>query len=92
MVKYVFFGQSSCPKKKFLLLILLCSLVLVSPLAVSADGTQPTTVVIPINMAFPLLPTQMIIFDNSGTKAEYVVICESGSNGIVGIIRVNARD
>jgi len=86
-------GTGDHSKKAFLLLIILSLLVLVSPIpAISAESAQIIIVPVPINLAFPLLPTQTIIFVNSGSNTGCIVISESGSSGVVGSIRISIQD
>ena len=81
------------PKRVLLLAIVFCSFFFVSPfICLADDTTQVTTVIIPINMAFPLLPTIAVIANNPGAGGGSVLVIDSGSQGIVGIIRVCARD
>ena len=80
-------------KQVLLLAIVFCSFFFVSPsIGHAGDATQVTTVIIPINMAFPLLPTIIVIANNPGASGGSVLVVDSGSLGIVGIIRVCGRD
>ena len=81
------------PKLGLFPAIVFCLLYFVSSfIGFAGDTTQVTTVIIPINMAFPLLPTITVIVNNPGANGGSVLVIDSGSQGIVGIIRVSARD
>jgi hypothetical protein len=86
-------GIRTHSKHVLLLTIVFCSFFFVCPfIGLAGDTTQVTTVIIPINMAFPLLPTITIIANNPGASGGSVLVIDSGSQGIVGIIRVCGRD
>ena len=81
------------PRMRLLAVILLGSVILGSPFyMLAAENAQVTTVVIPINMAFPLLPTVAIIVNSPSQEGVNKPVIESGSAGIAGIIRVSAGD
>jgi len=52
--------------------------------------SQLTSVIVPINMAFPLLPTIAVLDSQPGTCSSLIII-SFGIDGIAGAIRVSAR-
>ena len=83
----------SYSKRGFSILILLSSLILGgSNIGLAAEAAQVTTVVVPMNLAFPLLPSLVILVSNPGTKTESMGVVESGSDGVAGIIRISGHD
>jgi len=54
----------------------------------SEEQVQVVTMAVPINLAFPLLPSFAVIINNP-VRAESEVIVMVGSDGIVGLIRVS---
>ncbi len=79
----------------FCLLLLLSIGVMLSCFhhaAFSAEAAQVTIVINPTDLTGSLLPSQIIILDNEEKKSESVCLTESGSNGVLGIIRISSRD
>ncbi len=69
---------------------LLCALgmaLLLAPAAVFAAETA--TVIVPINLAFPLLPTTVVIVNTPPLSQDHVLVIVSQSDGLVGIARIN---
>lgn len=50
-----------------------------------------TTVIVPINMAFPLLPTMAIINNQPGSSNSLIVV-SFGADGVAGALRASARN
>jgi hypothetical protein len=95
MKRYLYHCRSinSHLMSRLLVAIALGSIILAVPsIGFAAEAAQVTIVIVPINMAFPLLPTMMVIVDNPGTKTDGITVFESGSSGAGGIIRVSGKD
>jgi len=58
-------------------------------IGLSASEPQVTTIIVPINMAFPLLPTTAVIINNPSPPTDGTLVIVTGSDGLVGIVRVS---
>ena len=93
MKLHLFLRTSAVHRRGLLIIILVSTFVMgSSSIASSDEPSQITTMIIPINMAFPLLPVQTIIVDNNGSTGESMPVVLTDSNGIMAIQRISARD
>ena len=86
-------GASEVYRRGLLIIIMVVTFIMgSSSIASSDEPSQITTVIIPINMAFPLLPVQTIIVDSGASPGESMYVVLTDSNGIMAIQRISARD
>ena len=74
------------------LLILSVFVFLGSAFLGAADSPQVTTIVAPLDLAFPLLPSITIVVNNNQTASDSQAVPAAGTQGTVGILRASAHD
>ena len=90
---HIHLGVSGAHRRGLLIIILMGTFIMgSSSIASSDESSQITTVIIPINMAFPLLPVQTMIVESNGLTGESMPVVLTDSNGIMAIQRISARD
>ena len=90
---HIHLDVSDAHRRGLLIIILMGAFIMgSSSIASSDESSQITTVIIPINMAFPLLPFQTIIVENNGLTGEAMPVVLTDTNGIMAIQRISARD
>jgi len=81
--------QKEWIKPKLMLIAILASVLFLATLCDGFCG-ESTTVIVPINMAFPLLPTMTIMSTQSASGGSLIIV-SFGADGIAGAIRVSAQ-
>ena len=80
-------------KKRTLLVLVFLLALLGSPyFGYSGEVAPSPGVIVPINMAFPMLPTQTVIITGPDQKGSSAILVVAGTEVVVGIIRASSGD